>query len=74
MFTYIVLLIEIIGLILAFIPTQWYEHSKFDYRVIGIWMILLSGGTWCSVMLIRFICECCSALYGVLYMFLYSVV
>lgn len=44
-FTHITAAAILIGVVLAIIPVKWYKNSIWDFRKIGVWLVLFSIST-----------------------------
>lgn len=51
-FTYITAAIIAVGIICILIPRKWYKNSQLDFRIGGIWIIMMTLGTQTAIWLI----------------------
>lgn len=57
---YIMLLVvAMIGILLAFMPKKWYKKSSVNWRLLGVWICILSMGCIVSDLAIRGIILMC---------------
>lgn len=51
-FTYITAALIAVGIICILIPRKWYKNSQLDFRIGGIWAIMMTLSTQTAIWLI----------------------
>ena len=63
---YIMLLVvAMIGILLAFMPKKWYKKSSVNWRVLGVWICMLSIGCIGFDLVMRCMISMCKFLFVV---------
>lgn len=65
-FTYIAIIIFLIGIILTQLPVNWYRNSCWNFHMIGAWIASITASIYALFWLFHFIYTLCVGLFNLL--------
>lgn len=63
-FTYVTIVLTIIGILLMCIPKKWYIKGKINWIVVGAWLSAFSAGTLTTVWVIYVLYDLAQSLFS----------